>query len=155
MGSVWKLLATGFGLGYLPLAPGTFGTALGAAFVLCPFSPWRETSPLFSVLFAALFAAAAIPVTARAERSFGVEDDQRIVMDEMAGIFFAMAGQPNDLRRVLLAFLLFRIFDTIKIWPAGAAEKLPEGVGIVGDDLIAGLWANGITQGLFYLTAKL
>lgn len=75
------------------------------------------------------------------EAIFGVKDSPKIVVDEIAGFLVANFASPPELKPALLAFLLFRFFDIIKPFPAGRAERIPGGLGVVLDDLIAGLYA--------------
>ncbi len=133
-----KLLATGFGCGYAPVAPGTFGTlaALPVYLLLSRFS-----APVY--IPAALFIAlTAVYVSGRAEKIFVEKDSPRIVIDEIAGYLFAMFLIAPCILYIVLGFLLFRFFDIIKLFPAGLCESLPGGSGIVTDDIVAGIYTN-------------
>jgi phosphatidylglycerophosphatase A len=83
---------------------------------------------------------------ARAEGLFGKRDDGRITIDEVAGMLLSLAFLPYRLEVVVAAFLLFRVFDITKPPPARAAESLPGGLGVMADDLVAGLYANVVGQ---------
>jgi inositol phosphorylceramide synthase catalytic subunit len=130
-------LATWFGCGYSPVAPGTAGT-LGA---LPLYLLVRGGGPM-AVL------AAAVVVTVVGIWSGGVvadhsgkHDPQLVVIDEVAGVLLALAVAPPTLAGAATAVVLFRVFDITKLWPARRAERLPRGWGIVVDDIVAGVWA--------------
>ena len=137
-GSAARLLATAAGLGYLPLAPGTYGSALGA--ILC--------FPLLSLPWSVLVGAAAgLTVVAvwaagqvAAER--GRADPSEVVIDEIAGMWWAAILLPASLYDLGVVFFLFRLFDVVKPSPIGRLERLPGGLGIVADDVAAGLLAR-------------
>ncbi len=86
---------------------------------------------------------ASVWVAGRAERLLGRKDDRRIVIDEVAGMLVAVAGLPADAVNLVLGFLLFRLLDVVKPFPARLVEvKLPGGWGIVLDDVVAGVYSN-------------
>jgi phosphatidylglycerophosphatase A len=140
-----RLVATGCFLGYSPVAPGTAGT-LGCAFLLwfavpsvtLSSGPWAVAVYALSVL---AFVAMAVWASTAAERAFG-KDSPRIVIDEFAGFLVAVLFLPKSVFVFIAAFVLFRLADILKPFPARRAELLPEGLGIVADDLVAGLYAN-------------
>ena len=137
------LLATGFGSGYAPLAPGTAGTLVGIPLYLV-FSamPW----PLWLISIIAL-SCLAWYVSEEAERLFGQKDARRIVIDEIAGFQWALFLILPTVFPVVLGFLLFRLFDILKPFPARFfQDRLPGGLGVVADDLAAGIYANGVVQ---------
>jgi len=136
-------VASGFGAGLIPFAPGTWGTGAAAVIVLL----LAQTSlPAQATLIAlAVVASLLCLVLGKAvEAAVGRKDPQLFVMDEFAGFFVALAlpgtAWPSD-RELLAAFLLFRLFDIIKPPPARKLQSLRGGLGIVVDDLIAGLYA--------------
>ena len=140
---VW---ATFFGVGYVPLAPGTAGTA--AAIPL-----WWALTYAPGWLYVAATAAVALTGIAAAERAgryYGVADSGHIVIDEVAGYLVTMAFLPRTLFAALTGFVLFRILDVLKPWPARFFDRAPRwknGAGVVLDDLFAGLWALLLTWG--------
>jgi phosphatidylglycerophosphatase A len=141
-----RLLATGGFLGYAPLAPGTAG-ALGCAVLLWFLLPeiTIRSTPLSIATYVvsiAAFVALSIWAAGAAERSFGEKDASRIVIDEFAGYLIAVAFLPKTLLVYVTAFLVFRVIDVLKPFPAGRLESIPGGAGIVLDDLVAGLYAN-------------
>jgi phosphatidylglycerophosphatase A len=136
-----RLIATWFGCGYSPVAPGTAGSlaALAIAIALGQFAalaPWH-----FAVLAAALFAPAVWAATETA-RAVKIEDPGIVVVDEVIGQWIALAGaHPINWKSYLAAFALFRLFDIWKPPPVRQLEGLPEGLGIVADDAMAGAYA--------------
>ena len=140
--AVW--IATCGGVGYFPIAPGTAGSAVGIALVaalgradLAPGWPWV-------LLGAAAVSIFVIGVWAadRAEKFFGRTDPGHVVIDEVAGQVITFLAQPQASWKWLLAgFVLFRVFDVIKPFPARRAERLPGGWGIMTDDVLAGLYS--------------
>ncbi len=137
------LLATGFGAGYIPKAPGTAGAAEGCLLFL-----------LLSPLPAPLYYAATVLVTivaiwssGLAEKALGVKDPPQVVIDEIAGQLIALAAAPCQWPYVLAGFALFRLFDIVKPWPVNRInDGVPGGAGIVLDDVAAGLYAGIILQ---------
>lgn len=139
-----RFIATGAYLGYGPIAPGTWGS-LGCAVLLWFFAPEPHSLTgglaLAALLSILAFIALAVWTSDRAERSFG-HDSSRIVIDEFAGFVLAVAFLPKSLLLYVVAFVLFRAFDIVKPFPARRLESLPGGVGIVMDDVVAGLYTN-------------
>ncbi len=132
------LLATGGGSGYAPIAPGTVGSLAGLL-VYLPLS--RLPGPAYLLAVGGV-SALGIWAAGRAESLFGGHDDRRITIDEIAGLLVALAWLPVRIDVALTGFLLFRLFDIWKPPPARALESLPGGLGVVADDLAAGLYAN-------------
>jgi phosphatidylglycerophosphatase A len=130
--------ATGLGTGYSPIASGTVGTLVAIPlFVL--LSQWGTVGVLAGLLLTALFG---IPAADHMERSLGESDPGKIVIDEIAGCLLAMFGSPPDAVHIIAGFFLFRFFDIVKPPPVRQAEQhLRGGVGVVADDLLAGVYA--------------
>ena len=125
--------------GYFPFAPGTVGSAAGLVFYLFV---WWTGSPIVEVgLIAALFAAGVWAGTT-AERYFGGVDPGPIVVDEVVGMLITLAFIPVGISGALAGFLLFRLFDVIKPYPAGRLEALHGGLGVMADDAMAAVYAN-------------
>ena len=136
-------LATGFYIGNIPLAPGTFGTILGLP--LC-FLLGLLKLPI-ALVCTLLFILIAIWISHIAEKRLEKRDPGCIVIDEIAGMAVALIGLPLNLTTGLIGFIIFRILDISKPFPIRALEKhLPGGVGVVMDDVIAGLLANLILR---------
>jgi phosphatidylglycerophosphatase A len=139
-------ISSGFGSGYSPIAPGTFGSI--AAFilwwVLCSLGALPHPSgTLF--LAAITTVVGTIAVTACISSSPEASDPQWIVIDEWAGLFIALAGlTPSNWQAALVALGVFRIFDASKLGPVGWAEQLPGAYGIMADDLVAGALTAGV-----------
>ena len=125
--------------GYFPIAPGTAGSAAGLVFYLLV---WWSGSPIVEVgLIVALFAAGVWAGTI-AERYFGGIDPGPIVLDEVVGMLMTLAFIPVGWSGALAGFVLFRIFDVFKPYPAGRFEKLHGGLGVMADDAMAAVYAN-------------
>jgi phosphatidylglycerophosphatase A len=135
-------IATGAGSGYAPMASGTVGSLVGLIL-------WWAISGLGPALYALIVVAvSALGIWAahRAQAIFRSHDDGRITIDEVAGMLISLAWLPARIEVVGAAFLLFRVFDIWKPAPARAAERLPGGLGVMADDLIAGVYANLVGQ---------
>ena len=125
--------------GYFPIAPGTVGSAAGLVFYLLV---WWTGSPVVEVgLIAALFAAGVWAGTT-AERYFGGVDPGPIVLDEVVGMLITLAFIPVGWSGALAGFVLFRVFDVIKPYPARRFEQLHGGLGVMADDAMAAVYAN-------------
>lgn len=146
---VAALLATCFGIGYFPVAPGTVASivAAGAWYLLPALQQPQLLLPL--TLFAAL---AGIWAGGEMEKTLG-EDPSAVVIDEVAGQWVALLFLPSSLVAVLLALFFFRLYDIWKPGPVDAAQRLPGGWGIMADDLLAGLLANLSTWAVFFFIA--
>ena len=140
--------ATGFFVGNVPLAPGTFGTLLGIplCFLLTKIGFFR------AVLFIAIFVMAAIWASHRVQQIIKQEDPACIVVDEISGFMVTMLGLPLNAVSILLGFIVFRAFDIIKPFPIRYLEKkIPGGAGIVLDDVAAGIFSNLVLRIIFLL----
>ncbi len=126
------------GLGYSPVAPGTVGTLAG---IPCFYLLARLPAGLYTLSWLALLALACWAAHG-AGRIYGVVDDSRIVIDELVGYLAAVAFLPFSWSTALLGFLFFRIFDIVKIPPASWIDRhWKNGLGVVLDDVVAGLYA--------------
>ena len=137
------LLAFGFGSGLIPKAPGTAGT-------VAAILPWlwltqqSITTYLLVLLIATLIG---VYLCEKTSRDLGVHDHSGIVWDEFCGLWLTMIAVPATWQWLLLGFVLFRFFDIIKPWPINWLDKkVPGGLGIMIDDLLAGLFAWLILQ---------
>jgi phosphatidylglycerophosphatase A len=137
-------LATWFGAGLLKPGPGTYGSVAavllwyGAAHLLHPSFPSLAIGTAAAALVATLIG---IPASTIVAHESGREDPGFVVIDEVAGQWIALIAIRPDWRHAALALLLFRLFDIWKPWPIRSLERLPEGTGIMLDDVAAGLLA--------------
>ncbi len=132
-------IATWFGAGYSPVAPGTAGSLAAVAIA---FLARRHAEPWHFAIFAALLAAPAVWAAGVAALAVGKKDPGIVVVDEVIGQWIALAGARTlDWKSCLTAFLLFRLFDIWKPAPVRQLEALPGGVGINADDAMAGVYA--------------
>ena len=135
----WTVLAAWGPCGFAPFAPGTVGT-LGAVPLAWAVS---RLEPLAAAAFLLAFLVLATYAATRAGHHWGVVDAPGIVIDEVLGYLTALAFLPFTWRTALFAFAAFRLFDIVKPWPASAADRWKTGLGVVLDDVIAGLYAWG------------
>jgi phosphatidylglycerophosphatase A len=145
-------LATAGYCGYFPIAPGTAGSAAGLLVYL--LVAWTG-SPLVEVAAIVLIFAAGAWAATHAERFFGGIDPGPVVIDEVAGMLITLAFIPAGWAAMLAGFLLFRVFDVIKPFPANRLEHLHGGFGIMADDAMAGVYANLALRGLMWLAPGL
>jgi phosphatidylglycerophosphatase A len=142
-------VATFFGAGLGKPGPGTWGS-VAAVLLWAGYANFIHPAPraLLFVLLAGIVLAivVGVPAASIAARESGRKDPQFVVIDEVAGQWIALLFSPFDLRRALIALILFRLFDIVKPFPARQLESLPEGWGIVFDDVAAGLYALGVAS---------
>jgi phosphatidylglycerophosphatase A len=149
------LIATFFGIGYLQPGSGTWASAVtlllwwAAARIMAP--SWLL--PVAILLAAAITLIGIQPSTVVARES-GRKDPGFVVIDEVAGQMIAMIGAPLNWKYLLASFILFRSFDIVKPFPLRRLEHLPEGTGIMMDDVGAGLYALVLVQALHYFFAR-
>ena len=140
------VLATAGGAGYAPVASGTVGSL-----VALPLVPWiarvRDGSWMAGIGIVVVIALLAIWVAGRAEVVFGGADHSRIVIDEVAGMATAALFAPASWTAACVVFVVFRIFDVVKPFPANVFDRrVSGGLGVVGDDLVAGAYAGIATR---------
>lgn len=132
-------MATGCYAGYSPVAPGTFGTLV--AIPLCYLL--SRLGLVHGILFLGLFTGFAVWMSGEAEKVFKKKDSSLIVIDEIAGLLVTLFLIPWNVKSVVIGFFLFRLMDIAKPFPIRRLEtKLPGGWGVVGDDILAGIYAN-------------
>ena len=142
-------LATGFFVGTVPFAPGTFGSIIGLPLVFL----LSRINLLLSVAYILLFILFAIGIASAAEKILNQKDPAKIVIDEIAGIMVAFTGLPFNLKTVIAGFVIFRVFDILKPFPIRSLERrVSGGSGVVLDDVLAGVYANLILRLAFYIT---
>lgn len=149
---IWAtLVATFFGVGRLKPGPGTWGsvtTVLVWALVASRLPPAARTWA--TIAAAALVTLIGIPAATQVARASGVKDPQFVVIDEVAGQLVTLIAVPLAWKTFLVGLILFRVFDMVKPPPIRWLERLPEGTGIVVDDLGAGLYALAIMHLLLH-----
>jgi phosphatidylglycerophosphatase A len=142
------------GVGYLPIAPGTWGSLVGVGIYLVllaflRFSPWAVFIAVELVLIT-LITLLGLWAASQTEKLLGHKDPGKVVIDEVAGQLIALLpivpGFDPGWVSIIAAFLLFRLFDIIKPYPARRLEKLESGLGIMSDDLVAGAYAAVCTS---------
>jgi len=138
------------GVGYLPLAPGTFGSLVGVGiFLLLP--PIAIPVTILAVTFAGIWAGS------RTEELSGRKDPGKIVVDEVAGQLIALVPLlflKWSMLTVMVSFILFRFFDIVKPYPANRLQELKGGAGVMFDDLVAGVYAAIVVGVLIYGTQR-
>jgi phosphatidylglycerophosphatase A len=126
-------------LGYVPVAPGTFGSAAG----LLAFAAIRAWgSPAIELAVIVFLFAIGIWSGNVAEKHFGGVDPAPVVLDEVLGMLITLAFIPVNVTGAIVGFLLFRLFDVIKPWPANRLEALHGGLGVMADDAMAAVYGN-------------
>jgi phosphatidylglycerophosphatase A len=143
--SLWAwLLATWFGAGYLKPGPGTYGSIAAVLlwFLAAHVFPSQPATLAIATLIAAIvITLIGIPASTTVARESARKDPGFVVIDEVAGQLFALILMPPDWQHTLLALILFRLFDITKPGPIRRLEALPEGTGIMLDDVAAGIFA--------------
>jgi phosphatidylglycerophosphatase A len=134
------ILSIWFGCGRFPLMPGTAGT-LGAVPLYLLLT---RGGPGVVLLGAALITAVGVWSSTLVVRRTGLKDPQIVCIDEVAGVLITLAAAPNGWKGLLAGVVLFRVFDQFKPFPARRAEGLPEGWGVMMDDVAAGIWGAAI-----------
>jgi phosphatidylglycerophosphatase A len=153
----WKIIATGFGSGYSPVAPGTAGAlvACGLLWTLTVVFPHQFSGgwlfPHLLVLIAVFFFLG-VKSAGVLEKEWG-HDPSKIVVDEMVGVWIAMVGVPFSLVNLALAFVLFRVFDIWKPLGIRRMERLGGGWGVMMDDVLAGVYALATLHLILFLNA--
>ena len=142
-------IATFFGVGHLPVAPGTWASMLTA--LIAFFTPLSTLPAPYLVLVTAAVYALGIPAAGICEKHYKRHDPRQCVIDEVAGQLVSLWFLPRQAGFYIAAFLLFRIFDILKPFPVNKSEALPRGIGIMTDDMLAGAYALLVLQGLRYI----
>jgi phosphatidylglycerophosphatase A len=144
---IFKNIATLGSIGYLPFAPGTFGSLAAMAF----FAVLRPQLPVQVFLLIAITLVGAI-ASHLTEKLLNEKDSRHIVIDEFAGYGLSILSLPSAIPYLVAAFLLFRFFDILKPPPIRWIERtFSGGIGIMADDLMAGIYANAVLQAWIFL----
>jgi phosphatidylglycerophosphatase A len=135
MTGIYRSIATFWGAGNFPVAPGTVGSMATIPLYLII----RGLSLTWYLIVVGVFAVLGVLAAEAMEKEWG-RDPSRVVIDEVVGMLLALAGRPKGLKDILYAFVLFRVFDIVKPPPVGTLDKgLHGGIGIMADDMAAGL----------------
>ena len=149
LGKASMIASSWFGVGLLPIAPGTFATLAGLPLVFLN----AHNSPTLATLFLLCFLAFAMWTSGLTQNILGRIDPPQVVIDEVGGTLVALFLVPFSWLTFFLGFLLFRIFDIAKPFPVRRLEALKGGKGIVLDDLLAGIYANLCLRIILFLVA--
>jgi phosphatidylglycerophosphatase A len=164
-----RFLATGFFAGYIPWAPGTWGTVVGVLlYLLIPHSdtPWVLAMFIIAFFFVGVRSAATMAEVvghqlsksaAWAKTTLGQDQDHApdpsiVVIDEIVGMWITMLALPKSAPAVIIGFILFRVCDILKPPPAANVERLKHGWGIMLDDVVAGVYANVLTRAVLWVS---
>lgn len=142
-----KIIATFFGVGYFPLAPGTLTSFI--VVLIYKFILYRISWPVHLLIFLILFLIGTL-TSSKFSSELNKKDPRKIVIDEASGQFLALFQLSSSWFPLLLSFLLFRFFDIIKPFPIKKVETFPKGWGIMLDDIVAALYA-GIIFNIYFL----
>ena len=150
-------LGTGLGIGFAPFAPGTFGSLLGPPLVWGVLQIGLPTAAVLGI--AIVFIAMGIPICTAAPVALGKHDPGQVVYDEIAAFWIVFLphivfGKPIGWLATIGGFAFFRVFDIAKPWPVCRLEKLPDGLGIMADDLAAGVFAAACLFALEEVVAR-
>jgi phosphatidylglycerophosphatase A len=130
-------IATVLGIGYVPIAPGTFGSAAGLLlWWLLPSSPAIQIGVIVALFIVGAWSGSV------AEKHFGRTDPGQVVVDEVMGMLITLLFNPVGWMGATIGFLLFRVADIIKPYPANRLERLHGGIGVMADDGMAAIYAN-------------
>jgi len=137
MQKIYNTIASGFGLGYSRYMPGTLGTILGI-----PFFYFFSDKPIVLVLLGVFLFFIGINISSKVSTYVKKKDPSLIVIDEVVGFIVSCLFIKFSFLNLLIIFVLFRFFDILKPYPIKQLEKLPKGLGIMADDVMAGIYAN-------------
>lgn len=152
MRKIILFIAEGFGTGRVPKAPGTVGTLPGILFFLL-----LVNLPLWGYVLATLLLfAVGVWICDVAARELGRDDPPSVVWDEIVGYLIAMTAAPSGWQWIIVGFLLFRFFDILKPWPIRYIDqKVHGGMGIMLDDVLAGIAAALVLHALVWLVTQI
>jgi phosphatidylglycerophosphatase A len=143
------LISTALGVGYAPVAPGTFGSAVGLVlWWLLPASPLVQGLAIVTIFVAGSWSGGI------AERHFDRMDPGQVVIDEVLGMLVTLFMNPVGWTGAIVGFLLFRAADIVKPYPANRLERLHGGVGIMADDAMAAVYANLALRASLWVLAR-
>lgn len=141
-------IATCGHVGYAPVAPGTWGSAVG---LVVYYLVRRQASTAIELGAIAVMLVIGLWSATEAEHHFGGIDPGPVVIDEVIGMLITLALHPVNVAGAILGFFIFRVLDVVKPWPARRLELLPGGFGVVLDDVMAGIYSNLLVWGTIAL----
>ncbi len=150
MKKILFIIATFFYVGYLPAAPGTWASLVTTLLVYF-IRPYWEAPPYIQLVIILAVFLLGIPAASHAEKHFDKEDPRYCVIDEVAGQMISLLWIPHSIGLYAAGFLIFRFFDIVKPFPIKYLEKAPQGIGIMIDDIAAGLYSLGLLHLLIYI----
>jgi phosphatidylglycerophosphatase A len=149
---------TAFYSGYSPVAPGTAGTLVAMALYILENILFSSADPanvnMFNLVFLCIIIYPCIKLGDAAEIFFRTKDPQQVVIDEVLGYWIGVLFIPFSFSSALMAFILFRLFDVIKPFPADRLQSVKGGLGIIIDDIVAGLYTLACMHGFIYLLSR-
>jgi len=148
-------LASGCYLGLIPGAPGTYAAVAATSAYYLTYRASHKILPELHLSVIGLITVIGVLASSEVARASGKEDPQIVVIDEIAGQLLAFLFLPVNLLNLLLGTLLFRVFDIWKPYPVRKLELLGNGVGIMADDLLAGVYANLVLQVILLVSSRL
>lgn len=148
------MCASFFHIGFIPGAPGTYASVATSIIFSLIFFFSGGFPPSFLLVAVLLISFLGVLTSANVSRSAGVEDPQYVVIDEVAGQLLTFLFLPVTPLNLILGVVLFRTFDIWKPFPIRKLESLPGGIGIMADDLLAGVYGNLVLQLVYFLTSK-
>jgi len=143
---VEKLIGSGFYSGFIPFAPGTFGSLVALLFYLIP----GFENPTVLLFVISLFTVLGVLIGNKFELVYG-KDPKQCTIDEMVGLWISLIFIPKKIWFIVIAFVIWRVLDIIKPFPANVAEKINGGMGIMLDDIIAAIYTLAIIHIIIYL----
>jgi len=146
LNSVEKLIGSGFYSGFIPFAPGTFGSLVALLFYLIP----GFENPTVLLFVISLFTILGVSIGDKFELIYG-KDPKQCTIDEMVGMWISLILVPKKIWFIVLAFVIWRVLDIIKPFPANISEKLNGGIGIMLDDIIAAFYTLVIIHIIIFI----
>lgn len=139
----WKeLLFTGFYTGYSPVAPGTAGTLVALLIYLIEYACFGKFVWLSNLIIVLFMIYPSVKIADSGELFFAEKDPQQVVLDEIMGFWISVLFFPFNWKIIILAFILFRLYDIIKPFPIAKFENIKGGLGIMLDDFVSGIYTN-------------
>ena len=153
-----EFLFTAFYSGYSPIAPGTMGTLVAMIIYITENLIFSDIDPMklniFNFIFLLIVIYPSIKLADSAEKFYKTKDPQQVVIDEVLGYWTGVLFIPFSFSYAVIAFILFRFFDITKLFPIRYFESLPGGLGIIMDDIIAGIYTLACMHIITYFLSQ-